>query len=726
MIIFGGYGGCESHARLNDILELNLGEGSVRSLSGSGKTPSPMMAHTAATVAHNMVVVGGRRSPNCILDTVSVLDLKTLEWTLPEVGGAKFPPRHRHAAAAVGSKMYVHGGLNGTEILGDLFVLDTTSWTWSVVCCGGKPPSARFSHSLVGVGRKLYLFGGRGRNTVFGDLHVLDLETLVWSKADVEGIPPSPRYSHTMTAVSRYLLVIGGCPITSQGSGLVGLDLEIMSWVRWPISWPNDSLLVRHSATAVGESLLLVGGGAACFAFGTTFSPSFTVDLAPFHHHLQGLEKQNPAQVVPSEELSAEACGAGKQEVATSWVFKAEKDKAKAAKDALKLLKWMDPSRKSRIIDQNSHVAFPIFAEAVPFLLKGARLEPVDQNSSRVVDAMDECRSNVSLGKLRECGGEVLKLELPLVSKHWSSPRDSLRKSVSAVLEQNGIALSLLEELPTRWERLGDMIVLPSGSLSGPVWSALGDELWRTIAFSLGANRLARQAPIAATGTRDSQLQLLYGLDGWVQHRENGIVYCFDALKCMFSSGNVSEKLRVAHMECQGATVVDLFAGIGYYVLPFLLKAGARKVHACEWNPYAIVALRHNLAVNGVEARCEVIEGDNRITAPHGVADIVSLGLLPSSEGSWAVAVKALKPEGGILLVHQNVRDTDEEGWSDYLLQSISTLAASLGRVWDISLVHFERVKWYAPHIRHVVADICCKDALGVLPVVRPSGIEGT
>jgi tRNA G37 N-methylase Trm5 len=39
-------------------------------------------------------------------------------------------------------------------------------------------------------------------------------------------------------------------------------------------------------------------------------------------------------------------------------------------------------------------------------------------------------------------------------------------------------------------------------------------------------------------------------------------------------------------------------------------------VYACEWNPNAIGALRHNLLVNGVENRCIVLEGDNRLTAP--------------------------------------------------------------------------------------------------------------
>ena len=35
-----------------------------------------------------------------------------------------------------------------------------------------------------------------------------------------------------------------------------------------------------------------------------------------------------------------------------------------------------------------------------------------------------------------------------------------------------------------------------------------------------------------------------------------------------------------------------------------------------------------------------------------------------------------------------------------------------LGRHWEISLAHIERVKWYAPHIRHVVLDICCSATL--------------
>lgn len=48
----------------------------------------------------------------------------------------------------------------------------------------------------------------------------------------------------------------------------------------------------------------------------------------------------------------------------------------------------------------------------------------------------------------------------------------------------------------------------------------------------------------------------------------------------------------------------------------YFLRAKARLVYACEWNPHAVEALCHNLEANLVADRCVLLEGDNRITAP--------------------------------------------------------------------------------------------------------------
>ena len=42
--------------------------------------------------------------------------------------------------------------------------------------------------------------------------------------------------------------------------------------------------------------------------------------------------------------------------------------------------------------------------------------------------------------------------------------------------------------------------------------------------------------------------------------------YSYDITKCMFSSGNVTEKLRVAKFDCTNEVVVDLYAGMQYFI----------------------------------------------------------------------------------------------------------------------------------------------------------------
>lgn len=46
--------------------------------------------------------------------------------------------------------------------------------------------------------------------------------------------------------------------------------------------------------------------------------------------------------------------------------------------------------------------------------------------------------------------------------------------------------------------------------------------------------------------------------------------YEFDVTKCMFSAGNITEKLRVSQFDCRGETVVDLYAGEIVFFIPII------------------------------------------------------------------------------------------------------------------------------------------------------------
>lgn len=227
---------------------------------------------------------------------------------------------------------------------------------------------------------------------------------------------------------------------------------------------------------------------------------------------------------------------------------------------------------------------------------------------------------------------------------------------------------------------------------------------------------------------------MLHGEHSWVTHVDNGIRYDFDVTKCMFSSGNITEKLRVAKFDCKGETVVDLYAGIGYFTLPYLVHSGAAYVHACEWNPDAVEALNKNLALNKVSDRCTIHQGDNRQLQLYDIADRVNLGLIPSSEDGWPVACQLLKRStGGILHIHHNVdspvtnRDSylknfstkknDREVWQVWAIDTAKRFACLLkdttGSEWWTHVQHIEHVKSYAPHIHHVVLDLECRPIIG-------------
>lgn len=105
----------------------------------------------------------------------------------------------------------------------------------------------------------------------------------------------------------------------------------------------------------------------------------------------------------------------------------------------------------------------------------------------------------------------------------------------------------------------------------------------------------------------------------------------------------------------------------------------------------------HGPEANQVADRLEIRQGDNREVAPVGVADRVLLGLIPTSEMSWETGVKALKPSGGYMHVHENCQEGGEEEMGARLCTALEGFARKLGRTWSARVEHIEKVK---PHSR--------------------------
>jgi len=305
-------------------------------------------------------------------------------------------------------------------------------------------------------------------------------------------------------------------------------------------------------------------------------------------------------------------------------------------------------------------------------------------------------------------------------------PHARLRQSITQWLQSNldvgdtispqskeNLMIDLLSELPKKWEKLGDLILLPQTAFSSKKWISIICEenqlsLWKCIASALKVERIGKQKYINDDIKRSSQAQLLLGESSWVELLDYGVKFGFDACKVMYSSGNVTERHRIGNMEMKGEIIVDCYAGIGYYTLPMLVRGDAALVHACEINQHSITALEWGAKANNVSDRLVIHQGDNALTMTklEGIADRCHLGLLPSSQSAWKLAIACLKEKGGILHIHMNVEEEKIEQWIDSTLHSMQQYVIELKRNYNIEVLHLEKVKWFAPRVRHVVLDV--------------------
>ncbi|KAM6061373.1 tRNA wybutosine-synthesizing protein 2 homolog isoform 1-T1 [Chlamydotis macqueenii] len=410
---------------------------------------------------------------------------------------------------------------------------------------------------------------------------------------------------------------------------------------------------------------------------------------------------------------------------------------------------------------------------------------------------------------------ELVRIQDPVPSRaaRRRTPAQKLRDELQQLLGESW-SEELERDVPCAWQRHGDLVLLSEDSFRAAPWEKLGkgeqclpaqilppEPPWPFPKFlgwvccrpsALGDGCLSSGCPAAgqartgvarwdavpqchpatgpgwlggARGQRDQVCRSCCAGCSWCGEGATltGLAmsprYTFDVTKCMFSPGNITEKLRVASLPCSGEVLVDLYAGIGYFTLPYLVHASAAFVHACEWNGHAVEALQRNLVLNGVQDRCRIHHGDNRQLELRDVADRVNLGLIPSSEEGWPVACRVLKKDtGGVLHIHHNVETlpaaarpqspvlrveqgsleeassdgeaqhpTEDGGketlgarirpewqrWAEVVAAQIRGLLAELhGQPWRTSILHIEAVKSYAPHVHHLVLDLECRPAL--------------
>ena len=162
-----------------------------------------------------------------------VLHAPGMFWTEPTPNGVTPTPRVGHAAALVGTKVFIFGGHDGKTCLNDVHVLVTMNWA-TLGAKGGRP-SPRVSPTLTTVGHKLVMLGGAAHDKALNDVRIYNVEAAAWTVPTVGGTPP-------LALLDPWIQSAHFGAISPQVGGTPPLAL------------------CGHSATLVGTELFVFGG----------------------------------------------------------------------------------------------------------------------------------------------------------------------------------------------------------------------------------------------------------------------------------------------------------------------------------------------------------------------------------------------------------------------------------------------------------------------------------
>jgi len=266
---------------------------------------------------------------------------------------------------------------------------------------------------------------------------------------------------------------------------------------------------------------------------------------------------------------------------------------------------------------------------------------------------------------------------------------ETVRKKLGDYLD---IPDSEKELLPSGWQILGDIIIVSLKKELEDRKAEIGKALLsmhprcRTVLLHRGIYGKMRQpAREIIAGNRTETV-----------HKENGCYFKLDAMRLMFSQGNLAEKKRMSKL-ASDETVVDMFAGIGYFSIPMAVHSNPRKIFAIEINPVAFGYLKENIKLSRVEDIVEPVHGDCALATPRGIADRVIMGYLDACE-YLDHGIRALL-QGGIVHYHEAVPEAIEKRPVERVVEA----ARKQGRKAEI--IRMRRIKKYSPGVWHVVVD---------------------
>ena len=235
------------------------------SMSAVGNTIIPRAWASSAQVGKTLWVMGGRVPWALNTGLVESINLNSLkpqtlinsDWMMPDsISNA--------SSAAIGSKIYVVGGLRDTngdgieEAQKSLQIFDTTSKTWSY----GKPlPKALSQAAVVALGNKLFVFGGiDDYGTVLRSNYMYDPATNAWAAR--KAMPTSRTFAQAIRlGTTNKAMVVGGFYSPYLGTEYDVVEVYNANTNTWSKISSMQYTRAAMAAAFIGKPIVAGGSG---------------------------------------------------------------------------------------------------------------------------------------------------------------------------------------------------------------------------------------------------------------------------------------------------------------------------------------------------------------------------------------------------------------------------------------------------------------------------------
>ena len=245
-----------------------------------------------------------------------------------------------------------------------------------------------------------------------------------------------------------------------------------------------------------------------------------------------------------------------------------------------------------------------------------------------------------------------------------------------------------------RYERLGDVAILDEDDPERA--RRVADAI---VESDLPVRTVVNRASKVKGELRVREWDVLVGSETETVHREYGHEFALDIATVYFSPRLATERHRVVSQVREGERVVDMFAGVGPFVVPMAARGAA--VVGVDLNPDAIEYLRENARRNGVEDRVTAVEGDVRDVSDEyeGWATRIVMNL-PHSAGNFLETAVALAGEDCVLHYYDIQHEDDPFG------PGIEAIRAAAEPEYEVTVETERVVRSYAPHEVNVCLDV--------------------